>query len=461
MTERTELQKPERAGAAAANRGATLPWGKEHGPGSVAETIPHPHLPGAAPDELSIQDTLHMADSGSGSPPVDRSAPTPSSRNQTTVLPRVTMQGAVPTFVTDDRVRYEVGALLGEGGVGQVFNAHDHDIDRKVALKRLQSHVQSPVGLARFVDEIRTTGRLAHPNIIPIHDVGVDENGEYYFVMKHVAGETLEEIIEKLRAGDAETHRRYGFEHRVELFKNVLEAVAFAHSQGIIHRDIKPANVMVGAFGEVLLMDWGLAKSIRGGSVGVDDALLAAEGAAGNGGNGDAGGRVFETQVGALLGTPAYMAPEQAQGKPADEQSDIYSLCVMFHELLCLEHYLSDTNTLAEALAGVVDKPVPNASFVKSPHQPAVPADLQWFVSAGVAKDPEKRFPSVLAMIDRLDRRAEGDIPVQCPMTAMKLATNKWTRFLDSHPVVVVVMVVLTALAVVGALALGITRLVS
>ena len=113
--------------------------------------------------------------------------------------------------------------------------------------------MESPEALARFVEEIRTTGGLEHPNIVPIHDVGLDEKGRYYFIMKYVDGETLESILARLRAGDRETHARYGFERRVEIFKGVLEAIAYAHARGYIHRDIKPANIMVGAFGEVLV----------------------------------------------------------------------------------------------------------------------------------------------------------------------------------------------------------------
>ena len=173
------------------------------------------------------------------------------------------MDGAEPRLVLGAQRRYETIRRLGEGGFGEVVGARDNDIGREVAVKRLHPEMRSPAVLARFAEEVRTIGSLEHPNIIPIHDVGVQENGDYYFVMKYVAGETLESIIEKLAAGDRDTHARFGVERRVQIFTSLLEAVAFAHSKGILHRDIKPANVMVGAYGEVVLMDWGIAKRLR------------------------------------------------------------------------------------------------------------------------------------------------------------------------------------------------------
>src|SRR5262249_27698511 len=160
--------------------------------------------------------------------------------------------------------------------------------------KRLKREVQGPESLARFVDEIRTIGQLEHPNIVPIHDVGVDDNGEHYFVMKYVDGETLESIITKLASGDATYHARFNIEQRVLIFLRLLDAIAFAHAAGYLHRDIKPANVIVGRFGEVMLMDWGIAKRIdRGG-----EALSSA---------GELPPSSGQTCVGTLVGTPAYM----------------------------------------------------------------------------------------------------------------------------------------------------------
>jgi serine/threonine-protein kinase len=359
-----------------------------------------------------------------------------------TVLPRVAVVGDARTLIHDDRARYEPLGQLGQGGVGEVLRTRDHDIGRDVAVKRLRPEMRDQAALIRFVDEIRTVGQLEHPNIVPIHDVGVDERGEPFFVMKFVGGETLESIIRKLAAGDPEYHRRLPFERRVEVFTKICEAVRYAHANGIIHRDLKPANVMVGEFGEVLVMDWGLAKRI-----GTAEPAAGAAAAPADPGL---------TAQGALLGTPAYMAPEQARGQPADERSDVYSLCVMFHELLCLRHYLADKRTFAEVLAGVLTETAPIASRVTSPHQALPPMDLSWFVRRGLNKVPAARYPSVAAMLERLARRREGDIPIECHITFLKRASTAWIGFMERHPLLVTVGLGLLLVALV---ALGVRAL--
>ena len=170
---------------------------------------------------------------------------------------------STPKVKPSERQRFEELGLLGEGGMGEVVLAMDHDIARQVSLKRLPENCDLGRVL-RFAEEIRTVGQLEHPNIVPVHDVGVDSAGRYYFVMKHLRGETLESIIARLKAGDAAAHARFTMEVRIQIFLSVLNAMAYAHQQGFIHRDLKPANIMVGPYGEVTVMDWGLAKRIRG-----------------------------------------------------------------------------------------------------------------------------------------------------------------------------------------------------
>ncbi len=346
---------------------------------------------------------------------------------RTTVLPRVDASAPPAKVVLESRLRFEHVERLGEGGNGEVLSARDHDIGRTVAIKRLRGP-RTPQALARFVQEIRTTGQLEHPNIVPVHDVGVDEEGEYYFVMKQVRGETLESIIARLAAGDPEAHRRYTFEARVALFRSLLGAVAFAHSKGILHRDLKPSNVMIGAFGEVLLMDWGIARLPR--------ELAGEEHGGEEGGTDPSTG--LRTQAGAILGTPLYMSPEQARGEPLTERSEVYSLCVLFHELLTLRHYLADRKGLPAILEGVQRHDAPSASSVLSPHQRRVPWELTWFLKAGLAKDPAARFPSVAAMLERLERRAAGYIPIQCPVTFLKRVTNAVGHLLDRRGTLVI-----------------------
>lgn len=378
---------------------------------------------------------------------VHHAVTTTSGEVRSTVLPRVEIVGATPTLVAQGKRRFELVRKLGEGGLGEVIGAEDNDIGRKVALKKLRTDVKSAATLARFVEEIRTVGRLEHPNIIPIHDVGVDEAGDYYFVMKYVDGETLESVIEKLAAGDPDYHRRYTIERRVQIFMGVLEAVAFAHAQGVIHRDIKPANIMVGPYGEVVLMDWGIAKSIQ--KAGMDDSQFPRFE-----GRREGRKRLFETQVGTRIGTPAYMAPEQARGAAVDERTDVYALSVLLFELLTLEHYLAGKDTLEAMLEGVLTVDAPMAITMKNPHQPTIAPDLSWIIRGGLAKNPEQRYPSVNAMLERLKRRADGDIQVQCHLTAMKSATNRWGRFIDQHPMAAMAIFFSVPLAAVAAVVL-------
>ncbi|QSQ23016.1 serine/threonine protein kinase [Pyxidicoccus parkwayensis] len=361
-----------------------------------------------------------------------------STTRRNTVLPRVEWRGERADLVPFQRERFEEMRQLGQGGMGEVVLLKDHDIERLVALKRLPEGADLDRVL-RFVEEIRTVGQLDHPNIVPVHDVGIDERGRYFFVMKHLHGDTLESLIAKLRRGDKATHERFSFRARVQVCLSVLNAVAYAHGKGIIHRDLKPANIMVGPFGEVTVMDWGLARPVRTpeptpDSQGVAMRIHAVP---------PVGLREavsLRTQVGSVIGTPLYMSPEQARGDDGlDARSDVYSLSVLFHEFLFLKHYLDGRESLTDILEGV-QKVVPAVDELSSnPHQSAVPAELSWFVSKGLKKDVAKRYQSVEEMIAALQSLLEGHIVVQCQRTLLKRGLHEALRFVDRHPVAVIV----------------------
>ncbi|EYF05787.1 serine/threonine-protein kinase [Chondromyces apiculatus] len=363
------------------------------------------------------------------------SAPPPSSASRATTLPRVEGQGSAMRLIPEVRARYQTLKVLGAGGMGEVFLVHDNDIVRKVAVKRLLSDDTSPATLARFVDEIRTVGRLEHPSIVPIHDVGIDEEGRYYFVMKYVEGETLESIIERLVARDPAYHRKYTIERRCEIFVALLHALAYAHAHGIVHRDIKPANIMVGRFGEVMLMDWGIAKPITA----ENDHAASAQGTLAT--LGDAGkderARLYATRIGTLVGTPAYMSPEQARGDndQIDSRSDLYSAAVVFHELLTLHHYLSDRRTIDQMLTGVMSEEFSNARLYGSPAavQARIPGELMYFVARGIEKAPADRFQSADEMIESLQMFLSGQMEVTCHVTLQKRILSDMGRFIDKH----------------------------
>jgi eukaryotic-like serine/threonine-protein kinase len=400
--------------------------------------------------EATIASTATPSESGPSAVLVD---PPPSTTLvRTTVLPRIEMVGTTPRLVNKGKVRYEHVRRLGEGGLGEVLGVRDNDIDRDVAVKRLRPDMSSPATLARFVEEVRTIGRLEHPNIVPIHDVGVDEKGEFYFVMKYVDGETLESVIDKLAAGDPLYHAHYGPERRVQIVMSLLEALAFAHKKGIVHRDIKPANVMVGAYGEVVLMDWGIAKKLR------DDSAAATDGATAHPPGHAKRGALFATVAGQLIGTPAYMSPEQARGEKIDERSDLYSLSILFYELLTLHHPLAEKQTLPEMIHGITSEPILLAGFVDSAHQPSTSMDLSWVLRKGLEKDPAARYQSASEMLERLEQRAEGKIPIQCHITFAKRMTSEWSRFIDQHPKIVSFLMLVALIAIVANVVMAFTH---
>ena len=357
-------------------------------------------------------------------PPPSASQSLASRRN--TVLPRVEWSGAQPSVVPLERERFEEVRTLGQGGMGEVVLLKDHDIDRLVALKRLPESPDMDRVL-RFVEEIRTVGQLDHPNIVPVHDVGVDQLGRYYFVMKHLQGETLESIIERLRQGDPAAHARFPFPKRIEIFIGVLNALTYAHGKGFIHRDLKPANIMVGPYGEVTVLDWGLARKLQG----PDTARLP-----GSGPEEPNPALSRRTQVGAVVGTPLYMSPEQARGEldTVDVRSDIYSLSVVLHELLYLRHYLDGRDTLAEVLEGVQKLTPPLTHLRAHELQPPVPAEYAWFLKRGFSKELSQRYQNLAEMTAELRNAMEGRIHMQCQRTLLKRGLHEALLRVDEHP---------------------------
>jgi tetratricopeptide (TPR) repeat protein len=218
----------------------------------------------------------------------------------------------------------ELGEEIGRGGMGQVLQGRDLELGRELAVKVLRPEYRDQSAAARrFLEEARVCGRLQHPGVVPVHAVGRLPDGRPYFTMKLVRGRTLAQLLAE-RASPASELPRF-----VQVFEQVCQTVAYAHSNGVIHRDLKPANVMVGAFGEVQVMDWGLAKHLGEASGERQPPVDKQPGPNGSGGP-DA------TQEGTILGTPAYMAPEQARGEVGrlDERADVFGLGAILCEVL-------------------------------------------------------------------------------------------------------------------------------
>jgi serine/threonine protein kinase len=266
----------------------------------------------------------------------------------------------VPTLPGD---RYELREPIGHGGMGTVYRACDRTLGREVALKVLRADVAGEEAAIRLEREARILARLEHPGIVPVHEVGTLADGRVYSVMKLVRGERLHDFARGVSRADV-----------LRVFQRVCETVGFAHAQGVVHRDLKPSNIMVGGFGEVLVLDWGIAR-IRGTPDPGGDGTAAQSVAA---------SEQPDTAPGVVLGTPGFMAPEQAQGDSGqiDARTDVYALGAILR---------------AVAGAGSANQPVPR------------PLAAIW--NRALSPDPAGRYAS-----------------------AAELAADI-TRFLDAEPV--------------------------
>lgn len=342
---------------------------------------------------------------------------------------------------------YEPLDVIGRGGMGVVFRARDRRLERDVALKVLAGGPSAGSAAARLAREARILARLEHPGIVPVHDAGVLPDGRTYYVMKLVRGEPL----------DVALRRGVSFAERLRIFGRACEAIAFAHARGVIHRDLKPSNVMIGAFGEVLVLDWGVA-SIRDAEVSAIDlaadrqpdpttasvAAAAAPTPTSGGSNrfapaserptaidpdhdrptatvratGDAlddtDGRL--TGAGDVVGTPGYMAPEQARGdaRLADERADVYALGAMLRELIAAEPRTRAGTP--RALSAICDK--------------------------AQAAEPGGRYQSVQALADDVSRFVDGHAIAAWrePMV------ERLRRFLVRHRVAIVLVLAYLAM---------------
>ncbi len=296
-------------------------------------------------------------------------------------------QTAIGRFLPDELLagkRYAIGRQIARGGMGAILDAQQAAMKRQVAMK-VMLEASEEADVLRFIDEAQITGQLEHPSIVPIYELGVDEQGQLFYTMKFVRGITLKKVIELLAQGVAGTQKKFPLPTLLTIFQKTCDAIAFAHSRDVLHRDLKPDNIMLGDFGEVLVMDGGLAKVI-----GTAERDLGAPEIASS----RSPGGSSHTMAGSVLGTPQYMAPEQARGEveTMDQRADIYALGGILFEIL----HLRTTLTGMDAW-DVVEKVKRGAIDWTPPKKPA-PDSLLAICRKALAFDPAQRYASVAAL---------------------------------------------------------------
>jgi tetratricopeptide (TPR) repeat protein len=297
--------------------------------------------------------------------------------------------------------RYQLRDELARGGGGRIVLAYDRRLGRTVALK--EPLASDPRG-ERLVREAKVMARLEHPAIVPVHDIGTRADGVPFYAMKLLGGRTLRDRISE--AAD--------FEQRIALLPSVIaiaDAMAYAHSEGVVHRDLKPANVIIGEFGETAVIDWGLAKQV---------------GEAGGGGRidevGDAVVADSVTRSDAVVGTPAYMPPEQAVGDPVSARADVYSLgALLYHVLAGAPPYRGAD--AASVVAALLAGPPPPLGEV----EPRVPADLAAIAAKAMARQPADRYPTARELAEDLRHYQAGRLVAAHHYSAWA-RVRRWAR---------------------------------
>lgn len=295
----------------------------------------------------------------------------------------------------DNDTRYQELDKIAEGGEKKITLVHDRRLDRRVAMARA-AHAKTPQDQEQFLREARLTANLAHPNIMPVYNMGVDENDVPFFSMELVPGDSLKTIINKLRSSDSAYKRDYPQTTLLNIFIKICDAIAFAHSHNVLHLDIKPDNIRVGEFGEVLVCDWGLARVINAPETIRHDGSEVLDGDVLN----------DMTLSGTMKGTPGFMAPEQthAYGEKTP-QTDIYALGAVLYMMLTHELPV-DGNSANEVVQNTRDGNVVPLRRRKAERR--IPASLVAVTMKALALDPADRYESVLALRAEINRFLTG-----------------------------------------------------
>ena len=314
-----------------------------------------------------------------------------------------------------EETKYIFDKEIGRGGMGVVLETVDQDIRRKVAMKvMLSAGIEDPDLIRRFLEEAQVTGQLEHPNIVPVHEIGIDEESKAYFTMKLVRGEDLDSLLAKIADNDPEYLKKYSLGSLIQIFMKVCDGISYAHSKGVLHRDLKPENIMVGNFGEVMVMDWGISKVLgreeiqatgRTSSLPDDHAS-------------------FMTMEGQIMGTPSYMSPEQASGmiSELDERSDIFQLGGILYSILTYQAPYEGKSPMDQLEKALHHDLIPPDLRAPDNH---IPPELNAICMKAMARAKEDRYASASDLRNELQLYLDGK-SVSAKKDNIIVRTKKW-----------------------------------
>lgn len=330
-----------------------------------------------------------------------------SQREQTEQEPREIHRGKTDEFFPkhwkSGSLKYTDFKPLAQGGTGELQTCLDTNLNRVVVYKTLRDHlVSSDMENARFLREARVTALISHPGTVPLYEIGRDRSGAMYFTMKKLKGQDLAQILKALAARNRKVEADFPLPRLIDIMIQACHTLSYAHNQGVVHRDIKPANILIGEFGEVTVLDWGLAK-VRGEQVGDELEDLASVDLP----KGKEAVRMELTQPGRRYGTPLYMSPEQAEGKAAiDERTDVFNMGSVLFEILTRTN-LFFGNEIDEVLAMILERPTPQPRQI-APHED-IPPELNAICYKALQKIPDERYQTMNEFRDDLLAYRNGE----------------------------------------------------
>ena len=323
----------------------------------------------------------------------------------------LTTQDEIPLFEDSFQKKYLKQEALGQGGMGQVLSAVNANLRRSVAIKKLHSGVEDELSKKLFIREAQITGQLEHPNIVPVYEIGTDDHGQIFYSMKKIDGIPLDRILEGIKAGKRKYITRFPLSQLLNIFTRICEAIEYALAKGIIHLDIKPENIMIGHYGEVLVLDWGIARfRKKKGTTYMEPVTL------------EPSARCpvdMDEASCRVVGTPAFMAPEQATGSldMIGTRTDVYALGTILYNILTL-HPPGEGQKTTQILKSVAIQDfkdpleynkIQDSDFVLN-HCPdkQIPEALAAICRKAMQTDLGKRYPSAYDLHDDVEAHIAG-----------------------------------------------------